>query len=91
MMKVQHEIGHALGNEPADDAPDHRLAGDRNRRLCTDITQRAQPGAVSGGQNESVTDHANGAGGGNGITQRNRGTETNGLIMYKEYSPLYKE
>ncbi len=59
MVKVQDQFGDAMRSEPGDDAPDHRLAGDRNRRLRADISERAQPCAKAGGEHECV---ANGIG-----------------------------
>ncbi len=41
MVKVQNQFGDAMRSEPGDDAPDHRLAGDRNCRLRADISERA--------------------------------------------------
>ena len=57
VMQVQHEVVDAVQREPRDDATDHRLAGDGNRRLRAHVGQRPEPHAEAGGENQRVTDH----------------------------------
>ena len=57
MVQVQHQLGRAPGDQPADDAPNHRIAGNRYRRLRAYIAERAKTGAMSSGQNHGLTNH----------------------------------
>ena len=55
VVQVEHELGHATRREPADDAADERLAGERDRRLGPDQRQRTKPCAQSGGQHQRMS------------------------------------
>jgi hypothetical protein len=56
-MQVEDEVGDAVRGEPADDAPDHRLAGDGDRGLGADVGQRTEARPQARCEYERVSDH----------------------------------
>ena len=56
-MQVEDEVGDAVRGEPADDAPDHRLAGDRDRRLGADVGEWTESSTEARGKDQGVSDH----------------------------------
>ena len=54
MMQVEHQIGNAARDEPADDPANDRIAGDRDRRFGADVGESAQASAEACGEHEGV-------------------------------------